>query len=120
MSYLECEKNFERRMKDLKKREDLIKDVEVYRECIFKRFLASEEAEDFKNSDLGKLVYCPRLVPREAMTSGMKEILHLSWDKSQFPTENFYMIDVNMCYSYIIKNFRYDQNIYHRKREGTL
>ena len=93
-------------MKDLRRREPYIKDIKIEHECVFNRFLSSEESRDFNESLLGNHVYCPRLVPRETMTSGRKELLRFLWTKDINLNEKFYMLDVNMCYSYIMKNFR--------------
>ena len=91
-------------MKDLRRREPYIKDIKIEHECVFNRFLSSEESRDFNESLLGNHVYCPRLVPRETMTSGRKELLRFLWTKDINLNEKFYMLDVNMCYSYIMKN----------------
>ena len=82
LSYLEVIKNFQQRMKDLRRREPYIKDIKIEHECVFNRFLSSEESRDFNESLLGNHVYCPRLVPRETMTSGRKELLRFLWTKT--------------------------------------
>ena len=104
-SYLEDDAYFKNRMNDLVQKEDSIKGYVIEHECIFNRFLSSPQAEPFKNSSYGKLIYASRLVPREAMTSGRRDLLRLQWSKDSHPDEIFFMIDANMCYSYVVRNY---------------
>ena len=102
---------FEHRMDMLKQNyPNLIKSVKIVYECRFVDFLKGKYSPDFdetfKNTKFSEKQFFYRLVPRDACLPGQKVLLHLSWDKKDFPDENFYYLDLNMAYTYALKKFR--------------
>ena len=104
---------FESRMEMLKKNvPDMVKSATVVYECKFKEFLNGTYSpsfnSEFKEHDLyKKRQYFPRLVPRHACLPGKKVLLHLCWNKKDYPNEKFYYWDLNMAYTYALKKFTY-------------
>ena len=102
---------FEHRMTLMKQNyPDLVKSHKVVYECNFVDFLngrySPEFDETFKESEMFKKQFFSRLVPRDACLPGQKVLLHLCWDKTDNPNENFYYLDLNMAYTYALKKFR--------------
>ena len=103
--------DFEHRMHLLKKNyPNLVKSHKVVYECKFVDFLRGKHSpdfdENFKKSILFEKQFFSRLVPRDSCLPGQKVLLHLSWDKKDYPNENFYYLDMNMAYTYALKKFR--------------
>ena len=102
---------FEERMALMKQNyPKLVTSHKVVHECKFVDFLkgkySTEFDQIFKKSDLFKKQFFKRLVPRHGCLPGQKILLHLCWNKEDYPEENFYYFDLNMAFTYALRKFR--------------
>ena len=84
-----------------------IKDVKVYWECFIRKILFKNKdyqifKESFKKHPL------QRLIPRTLCKGGFIQTFALTWNKKQFPNENFYCCDVNGLYSHAAMSESYN------------
>ena len=86
---------------------DEIKKCTIHWDCIFqkKKSIESDEARPFFEEILPKLRHFKRLVPREAMFGGIRQVYCHKWIQSENPNDELHFLDINSAHTFVCSNY---------------
>ena len=99
-TYKEMNKDYEKKMTSLLENNSEVKTIQTIWECEYNKMRQTDEFQFFyKNHLKPRPLY--RLSVRESIRGGFNDCFALKWLQSENLNESFYVVDMNMQYSFI-------------------
>lgn len=102
-SYEHENKLFAQKLKKLKaKFKNVVRKTRIYWMCEFYKILDLPENHDFKKNIKPSLIYWKRMIPRDCIYGGWREVYSRKWEKNDHPDEQLIFL-VSSLESFIYK-----------------